>query len=400
MGLPFFSKQSTTDASKFLTASISSSEVKCVAFYYDNGKLKIIGSGKQSLERGSVRAGNVIDLDNTADALDQALTKANENAEDKIKNVVFGVTSDLCLGLTTTVRVKRDKKEPVNAKELVDLNEKINEAAYMQALSEYLQNTGNSDIDLEIVTSSTVYAKVDNNFVDSLEKQVAEHIETAVFNAFTPSYHIDVLKKLAKNTELNILAIGSDLYAIVQNLKSTDMEHTDFVIIDIAEDATNVAIVFGGGIVATKSMCIGFRHYVETISEKMGLTMIEADKMLRAYISGGLTQSESTILQTCVQEVIEIWIEGLQIMFAEFSGVKTFAHKVYLTGIGTDLPDLITAVSNEPWTKSIPFKTVPEFKKLTFMDFANISDATGKTNSDEWLSTVLLGIIYKEMFEV
>ncbi len=399
MGLPFFSKQSSNESNKFLTLEINSRDVKCVLVYFENGKFKIIGSGKQTLENSSVRAGNIIDLDNTLDAVNLAVTKACENSGDGVNNVIFGVSGDLSLGLTTTVRVRRSKKDPINNKEINELNNKINEAAYMQALNEYLQTTGNSDIDLEIITSSTVYTKADNDYVESLEKHTAEYIETAVFNAFTPSYHIDTLKKIAKSSGLNILAIGSGLYTYVQSLKNTEFEHTDFILIDVSDDSTNVAIVFGGGIVATKSMSIGYRHFVETIAEKMGLTVVEAEKMLRAYISNGLTQSEMTIVQTCIQEVIEVWIEGLQILFAEFSGVKTFSHKVYLTGVGTDISDVINAVSNEPWTKSIPFKSVPEFKKLTFMDFSDISDSTGKTNSEEWLNTVLLGEIFKEMYQ-
>jgi hypothetical protein len=32
-------------------------------------------------------------------------------------------------------------------------------------------------------------------------------------------------------------------------------------------------------------MGLGYKHFVETIAEKMCLTLVEAEKMLRAYIS-------------------------------------------------------------------------------------------------------------------
>jgi cell division ATPase FtsA len=396
--LPFFSK-STEEQNKFLTIDINSSNVKCVAFYKEDSQLKIIGSGAQNLESGSVRAGNIVDLQNTLDATVAAADQATRNLEERLNNAIFGVTGDLCVGLTTTIRSKRKNTEPISKKELQSLYEKIKEATYIQAQNEYLQMMGNSDTELEIITSSTVFANLDKNEADTLEGKSGSLIETAVFSAFTPGYHLEALAELSKKTGLDILAVGSELYAITQFIKLASSDNVDFVVIDVSSDTTNVAVVFGGGIVATKSLNVGRFHFIEGISNKMGLTISEAERMLNAYIGGNLAQSESSIVQGSLEDSLDIWLEGLELLFGEFSGVKTFSSKIFITGEGADLPDLLTLAKEEPWTKGIPFKSPPDFRRINLMDLDKISDSTGRVSASGWIPTACLSIIYEEMEE-
>jgi Tfp pilus assembly PilM family ATPase len=171
----------------------------------------------------------------------------------------------------------------------------------------------------------------------------------------------------------------------------------DLVLLEINRDATTAAVVFGGGIVSTRVLNIGINHLVSGITEEMGLTSREADKVLRSYISSQLTQGEAEIVRTAVREVLTIWLSGLELMFAEFSGVKTFPSKVYLAGEGSEVPDLWNMLTTEPWTKAIPFKALPAYKKISFLELKNISDSTGKVSTAEWLPLASLSKIYFEM---
>src|SRR5690349_21257925 len=103
MSLPFFSKNST-DQNRFITATITSDAVKVLAFYKDNNILKIIGSSRELLDPGKVRAGSIISTEEVAAALESAVAKATQELEQQIDNVIFGISGDLCLGLMTTIR--------------------------------------------------------------------------------------------------------------------------------------------------------------------------------------------------------------------------------------------------------------------------------------------------------
>jgi Tfp pilus assembly PilM family ATPase len=394
--LPIFGKN-TQDESGFLAATINSDYVRVLAMTKEGGNIKIVGSAKKDLDQGKVRSGAIIYKDYVANVLREAVKSACAESDEDINNVIIGVSGDLCLGLMTTVRAKRPRPTPVTEKETADIYKKIDETAYLQAQNEYMEINGNSENDLEIITRSDVYTKADNQKVSALEGRECSVVEVASFNAFVPAYHMRTLQEVAHEAGLKIMAVGSEMYCMVQALVGAHEDESDFVLVEIDGDYTNVAVVFGKGIAATRTLNVGYKHFVEGVSERMGLTLLEADKVLKSYIQGKLTTSEATIIQNALRNTLEIWLSGLEMLFAEYSGVKTFAPKIYFTGEGAEVPDLWNLVLNEPWTKSIPFKSPPEFKKLTFMDIEKMSDTTGRVTSSDWLPCMCLSIIKREM---
>jgi cell division ATPase FtsA len=398
INLPFLTKTNKEENSRFLAVNINSDFVRCLVLYKEGGVIKVLGVGKQELDPGKVRAGSIIHPDAVAQALEGAATKAlAEVGGGEINDMILGVSGDLCLGLMTTVKAKRGRSQPITSKEIDELNEKISDSAYLQAQNEYMQINGSSENELESVTSSNVYAKIDNQKVASLEDKTGSVIEMAVFNAFVPAHHLKSLQKVADESDLRIMAIGSEMYCLVKNILSSGEGLTDFIVVEIDGDYTTAAVVFGKGIVATRTLNVGYKHFVEGVSERMGLTMHEAEHIVKSYMQGKLTNSEVTIVQNALRNPLEIWLSGLELLFAEYSGVKTFPPKMFFTGEGADVTDLWNMLTTNEWTKSIPFKATPEFKKLSFMDITGLSDSTGKITSSEWIPTASLSTIKLEM---
>jgi cell division ATPase FtsA len=398
LNLPFLTKNIKEENNRFLVVNINSDFVRCLVLYKENDKIKVLGAGKQELDAGKVRAGSIIYPDAVAQALQGAATKAlQEVGGGEIEEMILGVSGDLCLGLMTTVKAKRSRGHAISEKEIDELNEKISDSAYLQAQNEYMQINGSSENELESVTSSNVYTKLDNQKVTSLLDRTGSVIEMAVFNAFVPSHHLKSLQKVADEADLQIMAIGSEMYCLVQNILTSGEGLSDFIVVEIDGDYTTAAVVFGKGIVATRTLNVGYKHFVEGVSERMGLTMHEAERMVKSYLQGKLTNSEITIVQNALRNPLEIWLSGLELLFAEYSGVKTFPPKIFFTGEGSDVTDLWTMLTTNEWTKSIPFKETPEFKKLSFMDINGVSDSTGKITSSEWIPTASLATIKLEM---
>jgi Tfp pilus assembly PilM family ATPase len=395
--LPFLKKETHHD-NRFLTATIDSDYVRCVVFFDDHGSFKVLGTGKEQIDQGKVRSGAIVYPEQVAQALQTAAMHALEGVGGEINDVIFGISGDLCLGLMTTIKARRSHPAPITHKEIAELTTKINENAYMQAQNEYMQINGNGEHDLENITNSMVYFKVDGQKTPTLEDKLGSVMEMAVFNAFVPRYHLKALQKVAKESQLTIMAVASEMYSIVQSINNS-LHESDFIAVEIDGDYTTVAVVFGGGIVGTRTLNIGYKHFVEGVSERMGITMIEADKMLKSYGHQKLSPSEATVVQNALRNALDIWRDGFELLFSEYSGVKTFASRIYLTGEGVDVPDLWQTLLEDgsSWAKAIPFKAPPEFKKLTFLDVNNVSDATGKIISLEWVPTVCLVAIKAEM---
>jgi len=394
--LPFF-KKATKKTPKFITLDISSSSIKCLAFYKEDGSLKIIGNGKASLEPGAVRNGIVIDFGPVVTAAQEAINIATLNAEDVIKNTIIGISSDICTENVTTAKITRGSTTPITLKEIENFNKKITDSAEIQVQNYYSQFKGDSDTELQMITSSVVYTKLDGDKVGSLEEQSGQSVEMALYTAYCPVHHIETIQKLGKKLKINILAVSPINFALLKTLKQSELESSDLVLIQVGSDFTNVGIVFGGAIIKNKSLHIGHKHFIDEISRIMGLTQIEAAKVVQTHSRGALSPSESVVVQNCLEEVLNFWLEGVELLFTDFSGVKTFAPHVFLSGEGVQLPEIEEALIKNPWMKNIPFRAPPKIQALLLSDLTKIADATGSVISQEWLPPAALSYIYEEV---
>ena len=137
---------------------------------------------------------------------------------------------------------------------------------------------------------------------------------------------------------------------------------------------------------------------MEQIAERMGVTMEEAGKLLKSYISEVLSDPEMEVVGGCIKEAIKIWVMGIEILFGEFTGVKTFPSKIFLLGAGAEIPEVVKALMTDSWAKNIPFR---ETREVSLMEIEGlpVTDATGVVKSKDWFSNAVLSIIYKEIFD-
>ncbi|HLB51299.1 hypothetical protein A3F07_00230 [candidate division WWE3 bacterium RIFCSPHIGHO2_12_FULL_38_15] len=394
---------------KFLTIDMDSASIKCLAFFTPENesteftsiapdtKAKIVGVAKHYLEPGVIRGGVIIDIDLVEKSLRECIDECTMSQEESIKDVIFGVSGNLSLNTITTAKITRPPHSPITENEMNSLYSKITRSAFTEIGNEVLRMTGDSDIDMEIITSETVYSKLDNKYVENPLNQTGNVLEVAYYTAFTHSYHVQALQKLAKKLGLKISAVGSEMHTLVNYLKMGKLPHIDCVIINIDNDFTDVGIVFGGGIVSTKALDFGAVDFVNEISQKTGLSFIEAEKFKRTYSYGKLSRTEADVVKSCITEVIDTWLEGLKVVFEEFTGVKTYPSKVYLVGDAAELPDIQETLDKEPWTKSIAFKAPPTYTKLTLRDLQGVTDSTGTLGSLEYVMNASLSKIYMEM---
>lgn len=400
MKLPFLSKPSGNPLA-FLTIDIGTDSIKCCALevseFDSHVSLNVVGVAKENLPLGAVNGGVVVNEEVVKDALSKAVVLATDSLDYKVSDAVFGVSGDLSFGSMTTVRLTRSEVCPITKRELKKINDKIFEAAYNQALSDLLEKTGSSDLDIELVTSSAVYMKVDGKSTFDPIGAEAETLEVALFTSFTPTYHVDILQRLAKQVGLRIVAIGSEMYALAKLLSRRDDIIPDFVIMDVGADVTDVGVVFAQGIVSTRSLLMGGRSFTKYMSRKMNIPFAEAEKKKLSYSYEEATSESSSEISTCISQAMELWLHGIESLFQNFTGVKTFPSLIYLVGGGAELPDLEKGITDEPWTRSIPFKSPPEFRKILLKDLPIIVDKTGEAQTSIDVLPVALSVVYLEV---
>ena len=399
MNLPSF-KKVYEDNDRFLVLNINAKDVKCLEMLHNENTLNITGVGLQTLPDGFVRNGMVLDNGVVIEAIKNAVEEATQNSQNKTKNVIIGVDGGITTGLTTTVRMKRPTPEPIQSHEVENIYQRIEEAAIIQARNRVLENTGDPDMAVGAITTSDIYFKVDDQKVGVLEGQRGQTVEVAVYNAFVPDFHIKSVQNITKKAGLNIIAIGSQMYSLVELIKTLPERPEDFVLINLSEDSTDVGTVFNGGLASSRSLNIGYLHFLKAVGSRMGLSDNEAESVIKMYKSKKLSESETGLVKTCLGEVLEIWVDGLKLLLEDFPGVKTFAPTVYFSGCGSDIDDIYQALENEQWVKTIPFKNTPEFKKFSFTDSSEIVNTTDQNVGNDWTYMVSTSLIYKEIMGV
>lgn len=354
----------------------------------------IIGTSHVPLEIGYVRAGLIIDWENVAFAVRSAVLDAAKDITNFSSEVLFTISGELSIGNITTVKVSHDEHNPIKKKEIDQIYKTVHQASIENAATAFMKATGNIDIPMELIISNDVYYKLDGSITQNLVNEHASEIETAVFSSYTPVFNVNLYEKVCKKAGFKMLGISPELFSLSLILKRLKGQFFDGVIINMGSDFTEVGVVFGGGLVATRSMSVGGEHFVRAISSRAGISRRDAAIKKYKYLLGELEPEEALIVQGMTSDILEIWLDGVQILFEDFEGVKTFSSKIYLAGNDIEMPGLLDMLTKEPWTKSIPFKSPPEFSKVLCEDFLNVKDETGKCVGAEFAPMISAVEVY------
>ncbi len=384
---------------EFLTLDIGTDFVKCFAFKYnqESQNFSVVGLGKQRLANFATRAGVVVDFNGVKEAASLAILDAKNQAQTKTNNVIIGLSGEVTKGLVTTVRLTRPHHEsPISDKELAALIARIQETAYLEASKEIIDMTGNPDLEIELTNSSISWVKLDDHFVKDPVNMPAKKMEVALFTAFSPTFHLELLQKLCKELKLNIITVTSEMYALSKCLSVTE-GYENVILIDIGGETTDVGVIFGGGLVATRTLSLGGRHITRAISECFSLSIEDAEEKKLMYTLGTLSVEESASIRDCIKDSLDLWLSGLEVLFLDFNGIKTFPSKIVITGGGSSLRGLDGFLAYDSWLKNIQFKETPIFEKASLNSLIRVSDLTGKATTGDDIMPASLSEVYLEM---
>ncbi len=388
--LPFRSKSPKTK--NFAVVEISSDYIKSVIFELEtpnpenhegHALFTVLGVSHVQLEIGQVRAGLIIDVENVSFAVKSAVLDSAKDITNFSGEVLFTINGELSIGNITTVKVSHDETHPIKKKEIDQMYKTVQLSSLENAATSFMKATGNVDVPMEMIISNDVYSKLDGSITTDLMGKYATEIETAVFSSYTPTFNINLFEKVCKKAGFKIIGISPELFSLSLILKRLKGQFFDGVLINMGSDFTEIGVVFGGGLVGTKSMSLGGEHFVRAISSRANISRRDASFKKHKYLRGELEPEEALLVQGMTSDILELWLDGIQILFEDFEGVKTFSSKIYLTGDDIEMPGLLDMLTKEPWTKSIPFKAPPEFTKVLCEDFVNVKDTTGKCLGSE-----------------
>lgn len=359
-----------------ISLDIGTEFVKCLVFEVVDGEGHIRGVGKARQKLSDMHGGGVTDIHGVAKNCEKAIEEAATQAQFLPERAIVGIAGELVKGTTANVKITRQKPNTqIQLSELQDLVNQVQAKAFREARSELAAETGQEEIDVQLVNAAIVSVVIDGYKVSNPMSYQGKELAVGVYNAFAPIVQLGALETIVQELGLELIAVTAEPYAVARCLND---ESTDFAatFIDIGGGTTDIAVVRNGGVEGTKMFAIGGRAFTKRVAAVLGETFAEGEVSKLAYSAGTLEKEKAELVRHALGNDIKVWLSALQISLEEFGEGDLLPSKILLCGGGSNLPEVKQVLQGSDWIKGLPFARQPEVQFIKPIDVANMVDET------------------------
>jgi cell division protein FtsA len=370
------------DSSRYLVSlDIGTEFVKALIGEVKDGRVEIIGVGRQRQRLTDMQGGAVTDISGVVENCDLALKQAEEMSGVVAKNVVIGIAGELVKGASTTIKYKRANPQlPIDMSELKKILDRVQYRAFERAKEQLTWETGMKELEVKLVNTAIVDVQIDGYRVTNPIGFQGRDVSIQLFNAFAPMVHLGALQSVASSLDLNLINIAAEPFAVAKSVGAQDSGEFSAIFIDIGGGTTDIALVNNGGVEGTKMFAIGGRSFTKRIAQVANISFEKAEAMKLAYADGKLSARATKIVEEAVNADIKVWLSGVELSLGEFDKVDHLPAKILLCGGGTGLPQIMTALKGD-WYKNLPFARRPSVAHISPTEVNRVIDKTGKLTS-------------------
>jgi cell division protein FtsA len=350
---------------------------KALVFEIDErGRGTVKGVGRQRQGLSHMQSGTVADIGAVVDNCAVALQEAEEMAGFRPTAVVIGIAGELVKGFTTTrVEERRRPEQPITEGELQRLIEGIQRDSLRDAERTITWETGLPQVDVRLVHAAVTGSLIDGYPVTNPVGFKGRHLRLGIFSAFAPLVHIGALESVAAQLDLELLAIVAEPYAVARCLGGGGVVQAGGLFVDVGGGTTDVALVRGGGIEATRMFALGGRAFTKSIAERLDLPFPRAEA-LKIDVARGLGEEHREAVTRIVAEDVAVWTAGVELVLEELAGGELLPGRIFLCGGGAGLPEIGEALRDAPFSARLPFSRPPEVRVLEPSQVEAIVDVT------------------------
>jgi len=358
----------------FLTIDLNSDTLKVylneVVIVENEEKIRIRKEYKEYVSEDIFLDGDFQNFNKLKELLQRILNDIKKDFKDiHVKNSIVLLSGQNSRSIMTTLQVNRTSNSEIDEKENSEILQKVFEASYNELSAVIYDETREENLGMELIDFIPVFISIDGREVIDLIGEDGDEVQICYSVFFGKSEVMSNFRKLLSTCGLELKSFIPSNLAILRTLKKSRKDKIDCVILDIGGRSTEAIVCFGGGVLLNKTLAIGGSDFTNELSQKLNLSYLNAEKVKRLYTFNKLKEKESAVVQKVLTFNLENWLVGLEELFMSFDSVKVFPSDFYVVGGSCELPDVLEYLFEEPWTKSIPFKSLPKFKKI---DFTNI----------------------------
>lgn len=379
----------------YLVLDVGSSSLKAAVFSPLPGeKVALLSYTAPPEKRGAVQSGMIVDVAAVEEVAESAVREVALSGGGQPPRAICGLAGEAVKEFYTSVRLNRENADlPLAEKELGRLAEKIREVSFLEIERELTEVTGSAEREGEIINTRLASFKVDGYPLHEPLGFTGKVLEVALNSAVAPTTYVSRLKSLGKKLKLQRVEMVSQLAAITRLLQRHEGANLNALIVEVGGEKTDVAVVFGGALVGSRTFGLGGTHFTRALREKLALSEEVAEEKKLAYSRGEIVGEEGKKIEEILAVPLDFWLKGLAVTLTDFSGVKTFPAKVWLWGGGSLLPEVNRALQAFPWTVNFPFLAPPQIVRATPSLFSPyLEDRRGQSLDSTELLVAALGL--------
>ncbi len=375
------SKKKPKDPDDYLLAlDIGTEYVKALIAKKGKGSLKIVGVGKAHEAPTNMSSGAIADIQGVAKTCEEALVKAEEMAGVRSKEVVVGIAGELIKGNTASIKYRRaDSNKAITDDEMAKIIKAVQQKAGERARREVALETNNPDVEVRLINSALVSLRIDGHKVSNPIGFKGSEVIVQIYTAFAPLVHISAIERVCDELQLDLVTVAVEPFAVCRACLGEDLDSNfSGIVMDIGGGTTDIAIVDDGGVEGTKMFSIGGRSFTHQISEKLGLSFEDAEKLKLLASNPDMKPEIRKRFDQAIARNLEVWQAGVELAIEEFEHVETLPNQILLCGGGASLSEIPEILATGDWYKDLPFSRRPIISLIEPEDIPGIVNATDR----------------------
>lgn len=383
------SKLHRSKEDRFIVAlDVGTEYVKALIAKINDTDLEVVGVGRQHQQLSDMQAGAIADIGGVVNNCNQALAQAEEKAGISVRTAVLGIAGELVKGTTSSVKcVRKEPNIEIDIDEMEQIISLVQERASEIAKQNIMDELGGKEMDVRLVNSALVGISIDGYAVTNPIGFKGRDVVVQMYTAFAPMIHIAALERVAKELDLDLLAVAAEPFAVARSVIGDNPNASmSAVLMDVGGGTTDIAVVNEGGVQGTKMFGIGGRAFTKSIERELGVDFAKAEEY--KIDPAGLSSKEQDQIESTLDRTCDIWLSGVELALSEFKGLDNIPHKILLCGGGSSLENLRHALSETNWYHDVAFSRKPTIEFITPEKVVGITDATGDASDHTFVTAM------------
>lgn len=382
ISIPFFKKESTLDPNRSMIAiDIGTEVLKAIHFSTTPDGVVTHSVARIQQQQNAMNKGIITNLNTVLENCDLAVREITKDiSEEKLpSDIVLGIAGEYIQGVSIIVNYEREHTfdKEVDQKEQDKIINKVHQQIMDSGKEDLAVRTGLTQEDIEILHITITGMEIGGMPVDSLVGFKGRHVRLFFYASFAPKTYTESLRKISKSLGLNLLGIVSQPFAIARGFAGATAKDFSAIFVDIGGGTTDIAIVEQGNVTDTQMFAFGGRVFTKEIARALNIDYRHAESRKIKYTQGELSKLLSNDVRKIVTPVAQLWVKTLKSAFEMNREISSFPSKIYLCGGGALLPEIREEMMEFPWTKLLPFASVPKVSFLTPSKLGNMKDESG-----------------------